>query len=52
MMVLTATGVVDELKEETYAVNSVSRALLDPGWTNGLRHLYIVLLCSPLNQSN
>jgi len=46
MMVLTATGVVDELGLQTYAANPVSRALLDPGWTNGLKHLYVVFPCS------
>lgn len=46
MMVLTATGVVDEVGLQSYAVNPVSRVLLDPGWTNGLKHLYAVLPCS------
>jgi len=46
MMVLTATGVVDEVGLQTYAANPVSRALLDPGWTNGLKHLYVVFPCS------
>ncbi len=46
MMVLTATGIVDELGLQTYAVNAVSRALLDPGWTNGLKHLYAFFLAA------
>ncbi|KAL8738332.1 MAG: hypothetical protein Q9181_000875 [Wetmoreana brouardii] len=40
MMVLTATGVLDERGLRTYAINPVSRALLDPGWTNGLKHFF------------
>jgi len=51
MMVLTATGVVDELGLQTYAVNPVSRALLDPGWTNGLKHLYVVPSYSLLSKT-
>ncbi|KAL9603197.1 MAG: hypothetical protein Q9179_002298 [Wetmoreana sp. 5 TL-2023] len=40
MRVLTATGVLDEHGVRTYAVNPVSRTLLDPGWTNGLKHFF------------
>ena len=41
MRILTVTGIVDERGPKTYAVNPVSRTLLDPGWTNGLKHLYV-----------
>ena len=54
MMVLTATGVVDERGPNTYSVNPVSRTLLDHGWANGHRHLCVQAsatdrVCSLLN---
>ena len=41
MMILTATGVLDEVGPRTYVLNSVSQTLLDPGWANGLKHLCV-----------
>lgn len=40
MMVLTATHVVDERGPQTYGATPMTEILLDPGWANGLRHLY------------
>lgn len=40
LRVLTATGVIDERGPKTYAVNPISQTLLDPGWTNGLKHFF------------
>ncbi|KAL8823155.1 MAG: hypothetical protein Q9191_006124 [Dirinaria sp. TL-2023a] len=37
---LTATGVIDERGPKTYAINPISQTLLDPGWTNGLKHFF------------
>ncbi|KAL9607897.1 MAG: hypothetical protein Q9167_007235 [Letrouitia subvulpina] len=40
MMVLTATGIIKEEGPQTYTATGVSKMLLDPGWANGLRHLF------------
>ncbi len=40
MMVLTATYVVEERGPQTYGATPLTQILLDPGWADGLRHLY------------
>ncbi|KAL8735675.1 MAG: hypothetical protein Q9166_000844 [cf. Caloplaca sp. 2 TL-2023] len=40
MMVLTATDVVGEMGPQLYCRTPVTSILLDPGWSNGLRHLF------------
>ena len=40
MMVLTATHVVEERGPQTYGATPLTQILLDPGWADGLRHLY------------
>ena len=50
MMVLTATGVVDERGPSTYSVNPVSRTLLDDAWANGHKHLYVHIQASAIDQ--
>ncbi|KAL8691296.1 MAG: hypothetical protein Q9224_004209 [Gallowayella concinna] len=50
MMVLTATHVVEELGFRTYGATPVTSVLLENGWANGIRHLY--LLCSSYLERN